>query len=148
MALAVWWPGSTWVLLDGSEWRAVFLEDVVETLGVADRVSVVHDPAEDHARTEGARGRFDLVVARSFGPPSVVAECGSAFLREGGRLVVSEPPVVDTTRWPTTELAALGLTVDGERRSEDSSVVVLRLERLSPASIPRRVGVPKQRPLW
>ena len=148
LALAVWWPGSTWVLLDASERRTVFLEDAVETVGVADRVSVVNDPAEGHARDEAARGGFDLVVARSFGPPAVVAECGAPFLRVGGRLVVSEPPYADLERWPAAELGTLGLAVAGENRSPDASVIVLRLEHLPSASVPRRAGVPKGRPLW
>jgi hypothetical protein len=56
----------------------------------------------------------DAVVARSFGPPGVVAECAAAFLRVGGQLVVSEPPegTVPTERWPQDGLALLGLQRD------------------------------------
>jgi 16S rRNA (guanine527-N7)-methyltransferase len=136
------------VLLDASERRTVFLEDAIEMIGVADRVSVVHGAAEDHARADEARGGFDVVVARSFGPPPVVAECAAPFLRVGGRLVVSEPPFADGTRWPAAELATLGLAIASESRSAETAVIVLRLEHLSPAGVPRRAGLPKARPLW
>ena len=96
LALARWWPASRWVLLDARERRAVFLAGCgrVSWRSVTGCRSL-HAAAEDAGRDDRHRGRFDLVVARSFGPPAVVAECGAPFLREGGRLVVSEPPIDD-----------------------------------------------------
>ncbi len=55
------------------------------------------------------RGVADLVVARSFGPPSVVAECAAPMLRLGGWLVVSEPPTAQD-RWAGVSDAPLGLS--------------------------------------
>jgi 16S rRNA (guanine527-N7)-methyltransferase len=148
LALAWWWPSSRWVLLDAGDRRAVFLTDAVKELGLADRVSVVHAAAEDAARDPRHRAQFDLVVARSFGPPAVVAECGAPFLREGGRLVVSEPPESDIGRWPAHELARLGLELEAMPRFDEGSVVVLRQRRLAPTDVPRRARVPARRPRW
>jgi 16S rRNA (guanine527-N7)-methyltransferase len=136
------------VLLEGSERRAVFLADAVEELGVGGRVAVVHATAEDAGRDERYRAKFDLVVARSFGPPAAVAECGAAFLRDGGWLVVSEPPAFDRGRWPIVELDRLGLEVEAGSVQEHRSVVVLRQQRLAPMAVPRRAGIPARRPLW
>jgi 16S rRNA (guanine527-N7)-methyltransferase len=89
---AVRWPESEVVLMDAIERRCHFLEEAVETLGLSGRVTVVRARAEEAGREDGLRGSFDTVVARSFGPPPVTAECGAPFLAVGGRLIVSEPP--------------------------------------------------------
>lgn len=92
LVLARSWPGGTMVLLDASKGRCEFLEWAVGELALADRVEVVRARAEMAARDARLRGTFDLVVARGFGRPAVTAECGAPFLRNGGRLVVSDPP--------------------------------------------------------
>jgi hypothetical protein len=107
-------------------------------------VGVVQDRAERAARQVDLRGAFDLVVARSFGPPAATAECGCAFLRPGGHLVVSEPPGESGDRWPPDALGALGL----EDRGRHGVVRVLEQTTLAPEVAPRRVGVPAKRPLW
>ena len=94
LVLAAHWASSEVVLLDAAERRCAFLAESVASLGWADRVRVVRSRAEAAGRREDLRGRFDVVVARGFGPPAVTAECGAPFLVVGGRLVVSEPPVV------------------------------------------------------
>jgi len=148
LALARWWPGSRWVLLEGSERRSVFLRDAVEKLDLGERVTVVHAAAEDAGRDDSWRGRFDLVVARSFGPPAVVAECGAPFLRVGGRLVVSEPPSVEADRWPPGGLQKFGLDPEAVSPSADASVIVMRQRSPATDDVPRRAGIPARRPRW
>jgi 16S rRNA (guanine527-N7)-methyltransferase len=148
LALAAWWPSSRWILLEGAERRAVFLTDAVQELGLTDRVAVVCAAAEDAGRDVQYRAQFDLVVARSFGPPAVVAECGAPFLRGGGCLVVSEPPEWDPGRWPADQLAGFGLELTAAPRFDNSSVVVLRQGHLAGDEVPRRTGIPARRPRW
>jgi 16S rRNA (guanine527-N7)-methyltransferase len=139
------WPATEWCLLDGSTKRVAFLESAIETLGLEGRVRAVAGRAEEVGR--GAeRGAFDLVVARSFGPPAVVAECAAPFLAVGGQLVVSEPPDVDPAmRWDAGGLAAFGLErVD--HQVGPPALVVLTQVVACPARWPRRVGIPAKRP--
>ncbi len=151
LVLARHWPTSEWVLLDGSQTRTTFLDHAVRELDLHDRVTVVRARAEEAGHDDDHRGRFDLVVARSFGPPAVVAECAAPFLADGGLLVVSEPPdVADRWAYPD-ELAELGLEV-GERRSSDTGAQggYQSLHQVAPCPdrYPRRVGVPTKRPLF
>ncbi|MGH9101557.1 MAG: RsmG family class I SAM-dependent methyltransferase, partial [Acidimicrobiales bacterium] len=92
LALGVLWPGARVVLLDASRRRTEFLRSAVEALGLEDRATVLRARAEDVGRDAQWRERAGVVVARSFGSPAVTAECGSALVRPGGLLVVSEPP--------------------------------------------------------
>lgn len=143
LPLAGAWPDSTWVLLEANARRAAFLESAVADLGFAGRLQVRHARAE--AAGHGPdRGRFDLVVSRSFGPPAVTAECAAPFLVVGGHLAVSEPPDEVVDRWPAERVASLGL----EEVGFEAGVRVFRQRTACPDRFPRRVGVPAKRPLW
>lgn len=145
------WTTPRWVLLDAGLGRTAFLADAVRALGVDDRVQVVRARAEEAGRALRWRHRFDVVVARGFGPPAVTAECASPFLRAGGVLLVSEPPDGATDRWAPTGLAWLRLRAESPPpggRHGGPSVQVLRQTGVCPGRFPRRVGVPRRRPLW
>jgi 16S rRNA (guanine527-N7)-methyltransferase len=142
LVLATWWPTSRWVLLDANGRRAEFLQQAVATLGLADRVVVDHRRAEVAGRDPARRGIHDLVVARAFGPPAVVAECATPFLAIGGHLVVSEPPD-HPDRWPDAGLALLALE---HAEQVVPGFVRLRLTQRCADRYPRRAGVPGQRP--
>lgn len=144
LVLAVAWPWSHWVLLDGMERRTGPLSEALDTLGVGDRGVVRTDRAEVVGRDPSARGVFDLVTSRSFGPPAVVAECAAPLLRVGGYLVVSDPPGGSGTRWPADGLQEVGL----EWRGEYAGCSVLTQTRGCPERFPRSVGRPAKRPLF
>jgi 16S rRNA G527 N7-methylase RsmG len=149
LVLAASRPDLETVLLDANLRSTTFLDEAVEVLDLGRRVTVVRARAETSGRDSSYRGHFDLVVSRGFGRPAVTAECGSPFLRSGGRLVVSEPPE-DTerpSRWPIAALGQLGLRPLKLHR-EDFSYRVLLQERPTPDAYPRRSGVPAKRPLF
>lgn len=144
------WPDATWTFLDAQRRRTDFLAEAVAALGLEGRVAVIHGRAEDLGRDPAHRGRYDLVVARSFGPPAVTLECAAPLLVVGGRLVVSEPPDVPVAdRWPTSALAEFGagpaaaVTVNAE---PPVSLVQITQVRTCPDAFPRRAGVPTKRP--
>lgn len=147
LVVASAWPGAVIVLLDSNERRTLFLARAVSALGLDRQVTVAQARAEDAGRDPMWRGRADMVVARSFGPPAVTAECAAPLLEVGGRLVVSEPPEAGE-RWPAGPLRQLGLRPAGRLEQAFSRFQVLRQEELCPDRFPRRVGVPAKRPLF
>jgi 16S rRNA (guanine527-N7)-methyltransferase len=147
--LAASWSGTETVLLDASARRCAFLLGAVDELGMAGSVSVVESRAELAARRPDLERSFDLVTSRSFGAPAVTAECSARFLREGGHLVVSEPPAQQDPeeRWPAAGLALLGLG-PACRAQGRRNLVVITLERPCPERFPRRDGQPAKKPLF
>lgn len=147
LVLAAGWPTTEIVLIDGSSRRCAFLEEAVEELGVGDRVSVRCGRAEELGHEAGLRATFDLIVARSFGAPPVLAECAAGLLATGGHLLVSEPPEGGDHRWPEAGLATLGM---GPARRVEAGARFVLVEQVEPCSdrFPRRTGVPAKRPLF
>jgi 16S rRNA (guanine527-N7)-methyltransferase len=156
-ALSSCWPESRIVLLDSSERRTDFLlsEAAAWVRGHGDEVrlgpvEVVRGRAEEFGRIPEMRQQFDLVTARSFGPPAVTAECGAPLLISGGLLIVSEPPEpTEGVRWPSDGLDLLGLEAAARVRVDGRfGYQVLRKVQSTPERYPRRVGIPAKRPLF
>jgi 16S rRNA (guanine527-N7)-methyltransferase len=148
LALLLIWTEAVGTFLDSRRRSVESLRAAAEDLGWGHRVTVVEGRAEALGRDIELREQFPLVVARGFGTPAATAECGSAFVRVGGRLSVSEPPGGDGERWPADGLADLGLGAATAVTAPAGSFVVL--DKTAPLGdrFPRRVGKPKQRPLW
>jgi 16S rRNA (guanine527-N7)-methyltransferase len=149
--LALEWPEARGTLLDSRQQRCAFLRWACRELELEGDTRVVCGRAEELARDPRLRGAFELVTARSFGPPAVTAECAVGFLGPGGRLVVTEPPAggaEDTGRWPRAGLDTLGLAGPQRRAVGGVSAAVLTLAAPPDERWPRRTGVVAKRPLW
>lgn len=149
LVLARRWTAAQVVLLDAMTKRCRFLEWAIEELDLGDRATVVCGRAEELARREDLRGRFHVVVTRSFGPPSVTAECAAGFVQSpGGRLLVSEPPAPDPARWSAEGLGLLGLSIGARVERGGATVQILASTTALDERYPRRTGIPEKRPLF
>lgn len=91
-------PECQLTLVDRRQGRIDQLVRAVRRLGWDDRVSAwcadMVDVAEAHPR------EFDVATSRGFGPPEVTLTLAVACVRDGGCVVVSEPPEDRPDRWP------------------------------------------------
>lgn len=135
LVLALLLPAATFTLVDASVSRTDWLHRIVRRLRLTDRVEVRRERAEVLGHDPAWREAQDVVVARSFAPPLVTAECAAPLLGSGGRLVVSEPPPDRRAdRWPAEELGELGL-----RRTtwSDTAYAVFVKAARCPPEVPR-----------
>lgn len=149
LVLALARPSSTWELVEANHRRATFLRAALRTLQLTDRVFVHAQRAEEVARGP-LRASLEVVVARSFGPPAVTAECAAPFLAPDACLIVAEPPADgpgSSGRWPAAELHRLGLVADA-RETTPVALRRFRQKARCPDQYPRRVGIPRKRPLF
>lgn len=131
--------------------RCEFLDEAVVALGLGERVTVVEGDAEAVAREANHEAAYDVVTARSFGPPAVTAEAAARFLAEDGILLVSEPPTAEAgTRWDApAELAMLGLSYEGLFDAEDVQLAMVKRTAGGLADrYPRRAATVRKRPLF
>ncbi len=147
LVIAALRPDLSGTLLDSQQTRCDFLSEALDQLGRADRWNVAHGRAEEVARDPHSRGAYHVVVSRSFGPPSVTAECATGFLAVGGLLLVSEPRD-GPSRWPEDGLDLLGLQLAEVHRGPTTTVQAMIQIRPTPDRYPRPVGRPTKRPLF
>ena len=143
-------PQASVTLLDANQRRTSFLIDSVDRLGVSSRVGILRGRAEEAGRDQSLRGNFDWVLARSFAPPAVTAECAAPFLRQGGKLLVSEPPAASKgagSRWSSGGLSVLGMSLATVVEGGFHFACIAQV-RACPAVYPRRSGIPAKRPLF
>ena len=92
------------VLADRRATRMDALRLGVAAMGWGDRVSVITSDIADLGRDPEHAGQYDAVVCRGFGPPESTAPLARGLLKNGGSLIVSEPPSPDPSRWTETLL--------------------------------------------
>ena len=147
LVLAEAWACPT-VLLDAMEKRCRSLREYLAYEGAPQAVRVVCGRAEELARDRDLERSSELLVMRSFGPPSAAAECAARFVATGGLIIVSEPPLEESElRWDAEGLNTLGLRLLGAVTTSHRFVVIEKVAETSEL-YPRRNGLPTKRPLW
>jgi hypothetical protein len=129
-----------WTLVDMRTARADEVERVVLHLGLHERTEVLGFEAQYLGHQEGYRESFDVVVARSFGPSSLTAECAAGLVSPEGVFIVSEPPVTldgDEARWSVESLAILGFSPASFVEADGTKFAVFRKVSATPTNVPR-----------
>jgi 16S rRNA (guanine527-N7)-methyltransferase len=145
LALAALNRDVRFTLIEGSTRRASFLREAVDRCGLSPEVEVLGQRAEVVGRAPTHRGMYTVVVARLLGPPPEVVELSAPLLAIGGHLVVSEPPGDSGgSRWPVVGVGLVGFGP----ASIGEGYAVLKQVATCPDRFPRRVGVPRKRPLF
>jgi 16S rRNA (guanine527-N7)-methyltransferase len=144
--LAVARPKNRFLLVEASRKKAGFLDVVCRELRLVN-VDVLHARAEDLGRMPVHRERYDALTARAVAELSVLAEYALPLLKVGGVAVFPKGSGagLEVVR-AGPALALLGGTAVSEP-APGSQIVVLRKIRPTPASYPRRPGIPARRPL-
>ena len=96
-------PDLTLVLADRRATRMDALRMGVSGLGWEDRITVLTCDIAELGKLPDHAGQYDAVVCRGFGSPEVTAPLAKPLLKNGGTLIVSEPPSPKPSRW-TSEL--------------------------------------------
>lgn len=138
VVLAALHPAWRWTLIDVRSSRAAEVDAVVRRLGLQDSCRVEAKAAQEMGRDATWRESFDVLVARAFGAPPLLAECAAGLLRPGGVLVVSEPPnTAVEERWPVEGLTALGLGAAELCMSGGAQYAVIAKQAPTPDRFPR-----------
>ncbi|MDG1846249.1 MAG: class I SAM-dependent methyltransferase [Acidimicrobiales bacterium] len=140
-------PKWNFLLIERKIKRVEFLQWAIENTVFGKNIKIYNGEAENAAGDHNYAKSADFVTSRSFGPPSVTAECSCCFLKKGGHLIVSEPPKREE-RWPTTPLAVTGLYPITIQQPKYGSFQALKLKKYPEERFPRRPGVARKRPLW
>ena len=152
--LAALFPEKRFLLIDSLRKRMDFVGAAVQELGLAN-VELRHDRAEEAGRDAFLREGFDLALCRAVGKLPVVLEYCLPFVRVGGAAVFYKT-IPAQGEIEESELARKLLGGSADVRVETyadilpgrrHALYVVRKEKHTPASYPRRPGTPAKVPL-
>jgi 16S rRNA G527 N7-methylase RsmG len=96
-------------LVDRRASRVDTLQRAIIALGWVDRVVAVESDAELMSRDPAFQGTFDVVVARGFADPAITLPIAVRLARNGGWVIISEPPPEHGSRWDLDWVHSLGV---------------------------------------
>lgn len=149
--LAIAAPEKEFVLIDALQKRVRFLVRFIDEFGLKNVVAL-HVRAEELAREEYYRERFDCVVSRAVAELKILAEYCLPFATVGGFFLAMKGPAVDEEIADARyAIGTLGGRISNIVRftigDHERTVVVINKEFCTPPQYPRRAGIPKKRPL-
>lgn len=153
MPLKIMFPDLKITLADSLNKRILFLDEVISELGLTD-IQTVHARAEDLAHDPNYREQYDYCVSRAVANLSSLFEYCLPFVRIGGSFISYKSGEIEE------ELAAakkaiflLGGQFDRvipfqlEGTDLNRSFVVIRKEKKTAKTYPRKSGMPTKKPL-
>lgn len=146
-------PGTQLTLLETTGKKVGFLEHLVQLLGLQ-ATTAVKGRAEELAHDPAHREQYDLALARAVAELPVVVEYTLPFCKIGGWVVAQKGEAGTAEAWAAERaIALLGgelcrvAHVELPGLPEDRTLVVIKKVSPTPATYPRRPGVPSKRPL-
>ncbi len=153
LALKIAYPNLQVTLLDSLNKRILFLNAVIEKLGLKG-ITALHGRAEDFAKPDKLRESFDLCVSRAVANLSTLSEYCLPFVKVGGKFISYKSEKI-AEELPAAENAIFVLGgKEGEQISfllPDSDIYrnlfVIEKIKKTPKKYPRKAGLPAKEPL-
>ena len=153
LALKIAYPNLQVTLLDSLNKRINFLNEVISQLGLTG-VETIHGRAEDFAKPDKLRGKFDLCVSRAVANLSTLSEYCLPFVKVGGEFISYKSEKINEEM----EVAKNAITILGGKFAENKeftlpasdiyrNLVVIKKIKESPKKYPRKAGLPSKEPL-
>lgn len=153
LALKIAYPNLQVTLLDSLNKRINFLNEVISQLDLTG-VETVHGRAEDFAKPDKLRGKFDLCVSRAVANMSTLSEYCLPFVKVGGKFISYKSEKINEEM----SVAKNAITLLGGKfeKSEEfmlpdsdiyRNLVVIRKVKDTPKKFPRKAGLPAKEPL-
>ncbi len=140
-------------LLDSLNKRVNFLNEVIHELGL-ENINAFHGRAEDFAKKDLMREKFDLVVSRAVANLSSLSEFCLPYVKVGGKFVsYKSEKALEELETSNNAITILG---GGNVRTDEfllpgtdfnRTFVVIEKIKETPAKYPRKAGTPVKQPL-
>lgn len=149
--LKIAFPNLKVTLADSLNKRILFLQEVIEELGLED-ITTIHSRAEELAADKNYRESFDFCVSRAVANLSTLSEYCIPFVKVGGRFISYKSGECDAE----VEEAKHAISVLGGKLSEvkkfslgESGRAFVFVDKIksTPKQYPRKAGTPSKKPL-
>ena len=153
LPIAIMNPNVEVTLLDSLNKRINYLNIVVRELGLKN-VTTIHSRAEDGARKQELREKFDVATSRAVANMAVLSEFCMPYVRKGGYFVALKGPSIDEElKNAGNAIKTLGGELKGiiEVSIEETDLKhnIVEVEKIKPCpkTYPRKAGTITKKPL-
>jgi len=153
LPLKIAFPNLKVTLLDSLAKRIKFLDEVILQLGLTD-IETIHGRAEDFAKPDKKREKYDLCVSRAVANMTTLSEYCLPFVKEGGRFIsYKSEKLTEELQTASKAISILGGQVDTqvEFNLPDADIYrnlfVIKKVKKTPNKYPRKAGLPAKEPL-
>lgn len=153
LALKIAYPNLKVTLLDSLNKRIKFLDEVIAKLGLTD-IETIHGRAEDFAKPDKLREKYDLCVSRAVANMSTLSEFCLPFVKVGGKFIsYKSEKITEEMETAGKAITILGGQVDGqvEFTLPESDIYrnlfIIKKVKNTPGKYPRKAGLPAKEPL-
>lgn len=153
LALKIAFPDLKVTLLDSLNKRILFLNTVIQELGLQD-VSTVHGRAEDFAKENLLREKFDICVSRAVANLATLSEYCLPYVKVGGSFIsYKSEKIQEELSYSEEAIKILGGNVHRQIEfylpASDiyRNLFVVVKDKNTPNKYPRKAGLPGKEPL-
>lgn len=153
LPIAIMDEGKKVFLLDSLNKRVKFLDIVVSELDLKNVVTI-HSRAEDGARQEELREKFDVAVSRAVANMAVLSEFCLPYVKVGGSFIALKGPAVDEElKNSKSAISTLGgklnsiMEVEIEDTDLKHNIVIIDKIKECSKVYPRKAGIVNKNPL-
>ena len=151
--LKIFLPELPLTLMDSLNKRLLFLQEVVDQLGLS-QVTIVHARAEDAGQNRLHREKYRIALSRAVARLNILSELCLPLVTPGGYfLAMKGAQYLDEVEEAKRALTLLGgeiekiIPVKLPGLDDKRAVICVRKTKLTPAAYPRRPGLPEKKPL-
>ncbi|MBO5031169.1 MAG: 16S rRNA (guanine(527)-N(7))-methyltransferase RsmG [Lachnospiraceae bacterium] len=151
--LKIAFPNLKITLLDSLAKRVKFLNEVIAQLNLKD-IEAIHGRAEDFAKPDLLRERFDICVSRAVANLSTLSEYCLPYVKVGGFFIsYKSEKISEEMQSAHRAITALGGEVSEQKEFmlPDSEIYrnlfVIKKIQATPKKYPRKAGLPSKEPL-
>lgn len=151
--LKIVFPSLRVTLLDSLNKRVNFLQEVIDGLNLKD-IDALHGRAEDFAKPNMLREKFDLCVSRAVANLSVLSEYCMPYVKVGGCFIsYKSDKISEEVRDAESAIKILGGKIEEQVSftlpSSDiyRNLIVIRKCGSTPKQYPRKAGMANKKPL-
>lgn len=151
--LKIAFPDLKVTLLDSLHKRVQFLNAVIEKLKLTD-IDAIHGRAEDFAKPNALRERYDICVSRAVANMTILSEYCIPFVKRNGIFVsYKSEKIMEEKQQAEKAISILGGHVENqiEFTLPDSDIwrtlFIVRKIKETPKKYPRKAGLPAKNPL-
>lgn len=151
--LKIAFPDLKITLLDSLQKRVTFLQTVIDELSL-DNIEVIHGRAEDFAKKDKLREKYDLCVSRAVANLTVLSEYCLPYVKIGGSFIsYKSEKITEEMKDAKKAIVTLGGRVEKQvefmipHSDIYRNLFIIYKERNTPDIYPRKAGLPAKKPL-